>query len=296
MRNLMVGLLAGSAMLAAAGAAQAAPVVMLDGFVKAGVNDYGTLGSIGATSPGILYDATGTGAYGINDFLTPGDPFEGYYVKATGYSNGANNDGVTGFGTSAPVSVDATHATWSGTDGTLNIANAYSLSTIAGRSVIAVTTTLTNISNSTLTSLAFERILDPDVDVNAFGSFVTSNILFGTGEACGTGNFSGETICITENDPTHTGVAKVTASWSTDPYTILLGGNDGNGDYSIALAFALGDLAAGASDTFSYFYALGADRGTASGGDVPEPLTMSLFGAGLLGAGVLRRRMKKAQA
>jgi hypothetical protein len=34
--------------------------------------------------------------------------------------------------------------------------------------------------------------------------------------------------------------------------------------------------------------------GVDNGGAVPEPLTMSIFGAGLLGAGVLRRRMKKA--
>ena len=57
--------------------AAAAPVTIADGFIDAGVSDSGSLGSNGGTSPGILYDVTGTGNYGNNDFLTPGSPFEG---------------------------------------------------------------------------------------------------------------------------------------------------------------------------------------------------------------------------
>ena len=75
------------------GAAQAAPVMIEDGFVQAGVSDFGTLGSDYGTSPGILYDKTGMGNYGINDFLTPGDPFEGFYIKSTSGYWGSNNDG-----------------------------------------------------------------------------------------------------------------------------------------------------------------------------------------------------------
>jgi hypothetical protein len=43
--------------------AMATPVVMDNGYVKAGVSDYGTLGSNGNTPPGIQYDSTGTGTY-----------------------------------------------------------------------------------------------------------------------------------------------------------------------------------------------------------------------------------------
>ena len=70
-------------------------------YIKIGVSDYGTIGSKGNVSPGILYDNTGTRTFNTSyDYLTPGTPFEGFTVK---YTNGAgtvitqtnNNTGAT---------------------------------------------------------------------------------------------------------------------------------------------------------------------------------------------------------
>lgn len=285
-------LFATAAIIAASMAAKAAPVVIEDGYVKAGVNDLGTLGSGSNNPPGILYDKTGTGAYGINDFLTPGTPFEGFYVKSsTGYW-GANNTGYTTFNTNAPTSGSSKSASWTGTssDGALTVTNTYTLTTLSGRSVIAVDTSITNNGTFTLSGLEFLRTLDPDPDVNAYGVYETANAIL-SGDACGTGQHSGQTICIgTESGASHkTGIS---GPWSTNPDVYLAGVNDGAfGDYAIGIAFALGDLAAGGNTAISYYYALGADRGTASGGDtgVPEPLTLGLFGAGLFGLWRSRR-------
>ncbi len=274
--------------------ALATPVVIQNGSVKAGVSDYGTLGSNGGTSPGILYDKTGTSNYGINDFLTPGAPFEGFYVTtATGAGNGgANNSGTSDFGFSSPTSVSATSATWTGSNGIFSIANTYSLTTLSGQSVISIVSVLTNLSNSELTGVEFLRTLDPDPDVNAFGSFYTENAVLSNNQSCGTGVSSGQTICIFSYDNiTHK--AGVSAGWTTSPAEYLAGLNDGNGDYAIGLAFALGNIAAGQSMIMNYGYSLGATKEIASGGTVPEPASLALFGASFAAMAIARRRQRK---
>ena len=261
-----------------------AVATLQNGYVLAGVSDYGTLGSNGNTSPGILYDKTGTSSYGINDFLTPGTPFEGFYLKGKSLSYFSDNGGGSTFGLFSLTQNSATSVLATGTskDGLLGISHLYSLTTLGGRSVISVTTTLSNLGTSTFEDLEFLRTLDPDPDVNAFGSYDTENKVISGAEACGTGTSSGQTICAyTTSTLAH--LAGVSSNWSTDPSAYLAGTDDGNGDYAIGVAFRLGSLDAGKSLTFDYGYALGASLGDATGGNVPEPASALLLAAGLLG-------------
>lgn len=291
---------AASAVLALAGVVPlgaSATTVIQNGYVQAGVSDYGTLGSNSATPPGILFDKTGTGAYGINDFLTPGTPFEGFYLTgllATGgpYSQYSNNTGSTSFGSWTINSLTGASATAFGTstDGSLSILNTYNLTTLFGKSVIAIATTVTN--NSTaggLFGLRFLRTLDPDPDVNAFGSYDTQNAVLSNDQSCGTGTISGQTICLYSGS-SYAHKAGVSQSWSTDPSNYLAGLNDGNGDNAIGIAFELGDLGAGQSLTLDYAYVLGASLDVVRDNPVPEPGSMLLVGASLAALGLFRRR------
>jgi hypothetical protein len=284
-----------------------ATVVLDNGFIKAGVSDYGTLGSNDTTPPGIQYDSTGTGTY-INDILTPGNPFEGFYitgVTSTGdsYFNGSNNDpywmyglGFGGFGASSPLSGGATDANWTGIDAYFIVLNGYTLTTLGGQSVIAITTTLTNISGDYMHGVKFLRTLDPDPDGSNFNVYDTTNVVLSDDIACATGTGSGQTICAYsfDNTPHKAGVS---SWWSTDPAVYLSGVNDGNGDNAIGVAFNIGTIAANDSVTITYGYSLrdisGAGTGGGGGGggaSVPEPASLALLGLGLVGLSLSRRR------
>jgi len=77
---------------------QAASVNLTGDYVRTGVSDAGTMGMGGYTYPGMQYDNTGTGTFNNSyDYLTPGNPFEGFTVKFTAggstltYMNNNNN-------------------------------------------------------------------------------------------------------------------------------------------------------------------------------------------------------------
>ncbi len=270
------------AALGAAGVAPAfaTPVSIQNSSVLAGVSDYGTLGSNGNTSPGILFDPTATGNYGVNDFLTPGTPFEGFYLAWAGGSVASNNTGNSNFSATSPTLLSPSSATWTGSAGGWTVTNLYTLSTVGARSEIAIHTTLTNTSGSDITGLQFLRTLDPDPDVNAFGSYSTVNTVPSSNVACGTGSSSGQTICIESTDNDYAHRAGVNADWTTNPATYLAGTNDGDGDNAIGVAFDVGSVANGQTISLDYDYATGATIDVVTP-TIPEPANAALMLASL---------------
>ena len=282
------------AALASAGIAPAfaTTVAIQNPSVLAGVSDFGTLGSNGITSPGILFDPTATSTYVGNDLLTPGDPFEGFYLAWTGGSAGSNNNGSGGsaFSTASPTLLSPTSATWTGSANGWSVTNVYTLSTVGARSQISIHTTLTNTSGSDIAGLQFLRTLDPDPDVNAFGVYETVNTVPSSNVACGTGSHSGQTICIESSDNDYAHRAGISFDWTTDPSVYLAGINDGDGDNAIGLAFNVGNVANGQTISLDYDYATGATIDVVTP-PVPEPANAALMLAALgILANVVRRR------
>jgi hypothetical protein len=294
-----------AAILLAYGTASSANVVLSGNYVQAGVNDSGTLGSGGWTSPGILYDPTGTSSYGVNDYLTPGTPWEGFYVGSTETGIVGNNNNGGGSITATALATDSSagssnQASWSGSYGGLfDISHIYQFND--GDARINISTTITALGN--LTNLSFLRTLDPDPDVNTYGSFYTQNSR-GTGSLApndyvyALGPSTGLPISLYSNSSvTHnTGIS---SDWSTDPNFYLAGTDNGNGDYTIGLAFFIDSLSLGQSVTLNYAYVMGNSLATIDVPPVatPIPAALFMFAPGILGLfGYEKRRKNRALA
>ena len=264
--------------LLAASPALAASLVLSGDYMKIGLNDGGTLGYSGNTSPGILYDGTGTGTFNpAYDYLTPGSPFEGFVVSGTGGSafTFINNNGgifdITG-GTLTDYSGVAFNgatydqrAVWTGTAaGLFTITNDYYFD--EGDQRLKIRTTITALSD--LTDITFSRQLDPDAVAAPGDSSVTNNFR-------GNGSVSASDLVYAEalvskyviglyTDTNYMHNSAITF-WTTDTASYLSGTDVGDGDNTIGLGFDLGDLLTGATITFDYSYIFGTDISTAIG-------------------------------
>jgi hypothetical protein len=151
--------------------------VLENDYVKAGVNGLkGTLGSGGNTSPGLLYDSTGTGTFNTSyDYLTPGSPFDGFSVMVDGTNYTNNNggaSGITGDGNGL-TDGDGTLSWTGGVTSVFDITNTYSLGTTAEHIEIESAITM----GVDATDVWFGRFIDPDARAAAGDSSSTDNVL-----------------------------------------------------------------------------------------------------------------------
>lgn len=247
--------------------------VLVNEYIKAGVNEStGTLGSGGNTSPGLLYDNTGTGTFNTAyDYLTPGSPYEGWAVRidnadGTLYKLYGNNnagfqmDGNTSVSGAWVGSTSASSAVWAGSATEFDIKHTYSLPSL--QKYIDITTRLD--AKESMPHLYFGRYIDPDAvaapgdssatdNVRGYGIIPKTNVVFSeaTVSRYALGLYSSQ-------------VGNVNTSiqgWTSDPKNYYLNTSGradvSTGDDTIGIGFYAANVAVGDILTWKYAYIFG---------------------------------------
>jgi hypothetical protein len=252
--------------------AQAANQILVNEYVKAGVNETtGTLGSGGNTSPGLLYDSTGTGTFNTGyDYLTPGTPYEGFSVKGFSSANSLlffthNNNAdymasspITGAWVGTP---SASSAIWASTsNANFNLQHSYSLP--SGKQYLDINTQIE--AKVAIPNLYFARFIDPDARAAAGDSSSTDNVR-GYGVIPKTNVVFSEALssryALGLYSTASTGVnASISPGWSNNPtdyYDNVNAQDVQRGDYTIGMGFYSSGLAVGDIVNYRYAYIFG---------------------------------------
>ena len=153
--------------------------VLENSYIRAGVNSVaGSFGSGGNTTPGLLYDSTGTGTFNTSyDYLTPGSPFDGFSIMIDGVNSSNNNGRAVQWETVGSGLVDGENTlTWTGANAAhsgWSIQNIYSLGTTS--QYVDITTNIT--AGSAASDVWFSRHIDPDARAADGDSSRTDNVL-----------------------------------------------------------------------------------------------------------------------
>jgi hypothetical protein len=244
--------------------------VLENDYVRAGVNKTsGTFGSGGNTSPGLLYDSTGTGDFNTSyDYLTPGTPFDGWSIKIDDTNTTNNNTGTASWTDSDGLSDGDGTLTWQGTNSSYSswqVEHIYSLG--ATSQYIDITTNIT--AGSDASAVYFGRFIDPDARAASGDSSATDNVLGYSGIPDSNVSFSEATVSRYALGlySTNTNVdAGISSGWTiqadgytTSPYTDSDGNtvNYGTGDHTIGLTWSWTGVSAGDILTADYAYIFG---------------------------------------
>jgi len=242
--------------------------ILENDYVKAGVNGTsGTFGSGGNTSPGLLFDSTGTGTFNTDyDYLTPGSPFDGWSIKIDGVNTTNNNGGGASWTDSDGLSDTTDGFTWQGTNSDYagwQVEHNYSLG--ATSQFIDIETNITAGSSASDSTVYFGRFIDPDARAADGDSSSTDNVLGYSGIPDSNVAFS-EALSsryalglYSTNSNVDAGIT----GWSTeaDAYTENAVDGDGSltntGDNTIGLTWVWTGVQAGDILTAEYAYIFG---------------------------------------
>ena len=242
--------------------------ILENDYVKAGVNGTsGTFGSGGNTSPGLLFDSTGTGTFNTSyDYLTPGSPFDGWSIKIDGVNTTNNNASGSSWTDSDGLSDTTDGFTWQGTNSDYagwQVEHNYSLG--ATSQFIDIETNITAGSSASDSTVYFGRFIDPDARAADGDSSSTDNVLGYSGIPDSNVAFS-EALSsryalglYSTNSNVDAGIT----GWSTeaDAYTENAVDGDGSltntGDNTIGLTWVWSGVEAGDILTAEYAYIFG---------------------------------------
>jgi len=243
--------------------------ILENDYIRAGVNGTtGTFGSGGNTSPGLLFDSTGTGTFNTSyDYLTPGSPFDGWSIKIDVINTSNNNSGGVARWTDSDGLSDTTDGfTWQGTNSDYagwQVEHNYSLG--ATSQFIDIETNITAGSSASDSTVYFGRFIDPDARAADGDSSSTDNVLGYSGIPDSNVAFS-EALSsryalglYSTNSNVDAGIT----GWSTeaDAYTENAVDGDGSltntGDNTIGLTWVWTGVQAGDILTAEYAYIFG---------------------------------------
>jgi hypothetical protein len=297
--------LAAASALLMGSSAIAAPLVLEGNYVKIGVNDAGTVGSGGATSPGIQYDSTGTATFNPSyDYLTPGNPFEGFTVRGKNGStvlfNYYNNNNSVGGAQITGTLVDYSgisyrgvtfdnRAVWSGSKTEFDIEHDYRFND--NQQFVDINTRLEFKMN--VPTLYFGRFTDPDARAAAGDSSRTDNTRGYAGGIPATNVVLSEALVSKYALGLFTGQiggvnSGISAGWSTNPEDYYNGTDGGpSGDHTIGLGFMFSGINTGDIVNIQYAYIFGPSAFAAgsgavaggAGGSTPTTFTVTNVGS-----------------
>lgn len=288
---------AGLLAIVAVQSVNAADVILTGNVLKVGVNNTGGLIDSGFTV-GINYSQTGNSVFPSYDFIKPGTPFEFFSVGVNGsWNDQGYNPGNAFGGTTSNTSAGSVLSAHTTGITALGLDITQDLSFTQNGGTIDFTVTFANNNTFALNNVVYARGLDPDQDVFAGGGYPTTNAIPNGNLVTGSAPITDWTIGIfTDSMYAHT--PSVQAGWDTNPYNLLTPRNDGYGDYTINMAWNLGDIAAGASKTVTFQYRIAETKGEVvdpDGPSVPDSgSTVALLGLAMLSMVGFNLRRKQA--
>lgn len=300
MKQLLKMVLAGTALVMAGGAAQAAPAVLTNGLTSIGVADNGGLGALGV----------GVSRSGIGDAITPGCLCQGWGTSGGGVGNYVYGL-VDSFASSTLSGSTVTTTTSFGTTVT------HTYTGVPGTDLFKVDITITNNSGGTLANNRYKTVFDWDVPPGHFTDDFTT--VYG-----GPAGIGGKLFYTSFNPFTAESNPETNSPGSFCGVPINTNGTNIPGDCGGVFAFDFGSLDDGESVSFStiigsardvatllaqfgalsvevYHYTYDNDGPAVFGygfvgvglppiDPTPAPGMLALFGLGLAGIAAARRR------
>lgn len=254
------------------GAASSGGFIVANRWIRYTVNGAGE-GAIGngSSSPGLLFSPSGNYSYGVDDYIRPGSPWEGYAFEINGgawYVGGSNIGGFGGTTNIWDVSTTGNRhfIIKRGSAGTGFAVLEYL--TYDEDPMIRIKMSYTNTTGSSVTVRAM-RGMDPDPDVDSGGGYESINSRGYSGRVAATdlvnglGQTSNKPISLYVPGNGYTHNTAILADWPTyDITTILTGQDDGSpGDFAICGAWNIGTVAAGATKSVNCFWICGNNLG-----------------------------------
>lgn len=244
-----------------------------NGYIKYTINGVGE-GAIGdgVSGLGLMYAPNGDGVYGFDDYIKPGIPWEAFAVQAgSNIIGGSDSDAGINFANDALVwafgGTNNHYVVLRGNDSVGYVIVQYM--TFPGEPIIRIKMTYQNTTGSTQ-YVKMLRAVDPDVDVNAYGSYVTNNqrgygTITGNDLIYSIGANSGKPLSLytTGNGFAHNTSIIPSTIWPTFAYNFdyILAGtvSSTTSDDAIAVAWDVGNVAAGQSASVCCYYIASTD-------------------------------------